>query len=80
MNQTPTQKCHHFNRDLDKLLSGQYVLAPLTATDAMRQQAERYLHCTSYATDPHTLIDNLWRVMIGQLLHENTHENIQEQA
>lgn len=69
-NLNPNHKRHQFQKDLDKMMSGDYVLVPIQANDAMLLRANQYFHASNYGTDAHTLIKNLWNVMIGQVLHE----------
>lgn len=61
-----SMKQQQFNMDLDKLLSGNYALVPLKPSDEMMSVATKIFYSTPYGTDAHTLIAQLWAMMVAQ--------------
>lgn len=75
MNKTPTQKRHQFSKDLDKMMSGHYVLVPITPTSEMLERANQVFNGTTHGTDHETLIKYLWNTMLGQAMNEHRSEH-----
>lgn len=74
MKPTPTQKRHQFSKDLDKMMSGHYVLVPITPTVKMLERASQVFNGTTHGTDHETLIKYLWNTMLGQAMNEHRSE------
>lgn len=69
------QKHHTLKKDIDKIISGQYVLVPITATEEMLQKANQVFYSMNYGTDVHTIIKYIWNTMIEQAVNEQWSKN-----
>ncbi|MFB2539051.1 MULTISPECIES: hypothetical protein [unclassified Acinetobacter] len=64
-----------FSKDLDKMLSNDYVLVPLQATDEMLSKANEIFNCTTHGTDSKKLMQYLWDAMLTQAMNECSNLN-----
>lgn len=65
-------KQQQFNKDLDKLMSGNYALVPLKPTEDMMVMASVIFNNTPYGTPVCLLIEKLWAGMIAQAINKQS--------
>lgn len=74
MNQTPTQKRHAFKKDIDKMMSNDYVLVPIKLTDEMLNIATTIFNATPHGTPADIIIEKIWANMMLQSMTEQVDE------
>lgn len=65
-------KQQQLNKDLDKLMSGDYALVPLKPTEDMMVMASVIFNNTPYGTPVGLLIEKLWAGMITQAINKQS--------
>lgn len=63
-------KRNAFKKDLDKMLSNNYVLVPLQLTDEMLNTATAIFNATPHGTPAQLIIEKLWANLMTQAMTE----------
>lgn len=67
-------KRNAFKKDLDKMLSNNYVLVPLQLTDEMLNTATAIFNATPHGTPAQLIIEKLWANLMTQAMTEQADE------
>lgn len=67
-----TQKRHAFKKDIDKMMSNDYVLVPIKLTDEMLNTATAIFNSTPHGTSASIMLEQIWANMM--ILALNTKE------
>lgn len=69
-----SNKRNVFKKDLDKMLSNNYVLVPLQLTDEMLNTTTAIFNATPHGTPADIIIEKLWANLMTQAMMEKTDE------
>lgn len=69
-----SNKRNVFKKDLDKMLSNNYVLVPLQLTDEMLNTATAIFNATPHGTPADIIIQKIWATMMAQSMTEQVDE------
>lgn len=61
-----TDKENVLAKDINKLLSGNYVVVPILPTQEMISNATEIYYSSTRGVEAHILIANLWAMMVAQ--------------